>query len=177
MDLSKFLMIPSLKCVWPANFIPPGDIAMGRLQGNGSLAQGVIPTQYRRVPCPNPGNAYIWFQGGAGPYYFALSVVNTAGLGAVVSVEAQGAGSDEWISLQHNPDYTSSRPQERYGTWNIPQGSGPFNLPIGLRITAPDGEQIVNTEAITSFTPPATAPSGYWYIDLGANFAASPVLS
>lgn len=150
---------------------------MGRLQGNGSLAQGVIPTQYRRVPCPNPGNAYIWLQGSAGPYYFSLSVVNTAGLGSVVLVEAQSSGSDEWVGLQHNPDYTSSRPQERYGTWVIPQGSGPFELPIGIRVTAPDGSQIVSTEAITSFTAPATAPSGYWYIDLGANFATTGVLS
>lgn len=143
---------------------------MGRLQGNGSLVQGVVPTQYRRVPCPNPGNAFIWLQAGAGPYYISLSVVNTRGLGSVVSVEALGAGSSTWVELEHNTDYTSSRPQERYGVWVIPQGSGPFNLPVGLRITAPDGSQIVNTEAITTWTAPASAPSGYWYIDLGVNF-------
>jgi hypothetical protein len=36
------------------------DIAMGRLQGGGSLAAGVIPTRYKRIPCPVPGNVYIW---------------------------------------------------------------------------------------------------------------------
>jgi hypothetical protein len=171
LDLSEFLVIPSSKFASLADIMSPGDIAMGRLQGNGSLAQGVIPTQYRRVPCPSPGNAYIWLQASAGPYYFALTVVNTANLGSVVLVEALSAGSTEWVALEHNPDYTSSRPQERYGTWVLPQGDGPFNLPVGLRVTAPDGSQIVNTQAITSWTPPATAPSGYWYIDLGVNFS------
>lgn len=36
------------------------DIAMGRLQKNGSLTDGVIPSRYRQVPWPKPGNAYIW---------------------------------------------------------------------------------------------------------------------
>lgn len=143
------------------------DIAMGRLQGNGSLAEGVIPIRYKRVPCPKPGNVYIWLRDGGGPYYFALSVVNTNGVGSVVSIDILGDGDSEWTALEHDPNYTSSRPQERYGAWTIPQGSGPFNVPIGIRITSPDGQQIVNNEAITSFTPPATAPEGFWYIDLG----------
>lgn len=146
------------------------DIAMGRLQGNGSLAQGVIPIQYRRVPCPKPGNVYIWLRDGGGPYYFALTIVNTNGVGSVVNVEIQGAGDTEWTSLVHDPNYTEARPQERYGSWTIPQNTGPYNLPIGIRITSPDGQQIVNTEAITSFTAPATAPAGFWYIDLGVQF-------
>jgi expansin (peptidoglycan-binding protein) len=146
------------------------DIAMGRLQGNGSLTEGVIPIRYKRVPCPKPGNVYIWVRDGAGPYYFALSAVNTNGVGSVVSIEVQGAGQNDWIALEHDPNYTSSRPQERYGAWVMPQGSGPFNVPIGIRITSPDGEQIVNTELITSFTAPASAPSGFWYIDMGVQF-------
>jgi hypothetical protein len=148
---------------------------MGRLQGNGSLAAGVIPTRYQRVSCPNPGNVYIWLQAGAGPYYFSLSVVNTKGLGSLISVEVISAGNDpsddaNWVALQRNQDYTSSRPQERYGAWVLPQGDGPFALPIGIRITDPSGEQLVNTEAITTYTPPATAPDGFWYIDLGMQF-------
>lgn len=146
------------------------DIAMGRLQGNGSLDQGVIPIRYKRVPCPKPGNVYIWLRDGAGPYYFALTAVNTNGVGSVVSIEVQESGQSNWTALEHDPNYTSSRPQERYGAWVLPQGLGPFNVPIGIRITAPDGQQIVNTEAITSFTPPASAPSGFWYIDLGVQF-------
>lgn len=146
------------------------DIAMGRLQGNGSLADGVIPTRYKRVPCPKPGNVYIWLRDGAAPYYFSLSAVNTNGVGSVTNVEVQGSGQSTWTSLKRDPNYSESRPQERYGAWVVPQGTGPFNPPIGIRLTSPDGQQIVNTEAITSFTPPATAPAGFWYIDLGVQF-------
>ena len=146
------------------------DIAMGRLQGGGSLAAGVIPTRYKRIPCPVPGNVYIWLRDGGGPYYFALSVVNTYGVGSVTSVEIMGSGGTTWTALLHDPNYTSSRPQERYGSWTIPQGSGPFNVPIAMRITNPAGQQIVNMNAIKSFTAPATAPSGWNYIDLGVQF-------
>ena len=135
------------------------DIAMGRLQGNGSLTEGVIPIRYKRVPCPKPGNVYIWLRDGGGPYYFALTAVNANGVGSVVSIEILASGESDWVALEHDPKYTSSRPQERYGAWTIPTGSGPFNLPIGIRITSPDGQQIVNTEVITSWTAPATAQS------------------
>lgn len=147
------------------------DVAMGRLQGNGSLANGVIPIRYKRVPCPKPGNAYLWLQVGAGPYYFALSAVNTNGPGSLVAFEVLGSGSSEWLALEHNPDYTSSRPQERYGSWVMPQGAGPVNVPIGVRLTSPTGEQIVNLDAITSFTAPAGADADYYYIDMGVQFA------
>lgn len=147
------------------------DVAMGRLQGNGSLTNGVIPIRYKRVPCPKPGNVYLWLQVGAGPYYFALSAVNTNGPGSVVGFEVLGSGMSEWLALEHNPDYTSSRPQERYGSWVMPQGAGPFNVPIGVRLTSPTGEQIVNLDAITSFTAPAGADANYYYIDMGVQFA------
>jgi len=146
------------------------DIAMGRLQGNGSLTQGVIPIRYQRVPCPKPGNAYIWLRDGGGPYYFALTVVNTNGLGSVVAVEVRSSDSDTWIVLVHDPNYTSSRPQERYGAWVLPQGDGPLSLPIGIRVTSPDGQQIVNEEAISTFTPTSGSVAGFYYIDLGVQF-------
>ncbi|KAF4161809.1 hypothetical protein CNMCM6936_002962 [Aspergillus lentulus] len=146
------------------------DIAMGRLQGNGSLTDGVIPIRYRRVPCPKPGNIYIWLHDGAGPYYFALSAVNTNGPGSVISIEVQAGGSGPWVALEHDPNYTSSRPQERYGSWVLPQGKGPITAPVAMRLTAPDGQQVVKEGAITSFTPPATAVTGFWYIDLGVQF-------
>lgn len=143
---------------------------MGRLQGNGSLSQGVIPTQYRRVPCPTVGNVYVWLHDGGGPYYFSASAVNVFGIGALVTFEIQGAGTTTWTPMIRDPNYTESRPQERYGAWVVPQGSGPFNVPIAIRLTSATGEQIVNMNAITSFTAPASAPAGFYYIDLGAQF-------
>lgn len=143
---------------------------MGRLQGNGSLAAGVIPTQYRRVPCPTLGNVYLWLHDGGGPYYFMLSAVNSYGIGSLVDFEILGAGQTTWTALERDPDYTTSRPQERYGAWVVPQNTGPYELPIAVRLTSATGEQIVNMEAITTFTAPSTAPAGFYYIDLGVQF-------
>lgn len=146
------------------------DVAMGRLQGNGSLANGVIPIRYKRLPCPKPGNVYLWLRDGAGPYYFSVSAVNTNGPGSVVAFEVLGAGGSQWLALEHDPNYTSSRPQERYGAWVMPNGSGPLALPIGVRLTSPTGEQIVNLNAITTFTAPSNAVPGFYYIDMGVQF-------
>lgn len=161
-------------CPLPAGSIhlDLSDIAMGRLQGNGSLTAGVIPTRYKRIPCPTPGNIYLWLRDGGGPYYFALSAVNTAGIGSVTNIEVQSYGTTTWTSLIHDPNYTESRPQERYGSWTLPQGAGPFNLPIAVRVTSPTGEQVVSMDAITSFTAPASAPAGFYYIDLGVQFSS-----
>ncbi|KAH1593454.1 hypothetical protein KXX34_003025, partial [Aspergillus fumigatus] len=117
-----------------------------------------------------PGNIYIWLHDGAGPYYFALSAVNTNGPGSVISIEVQAGGSGPWVALEHDPNYTSSRPQERYGSWVLPQGKGPITVPVSMRLTAPNGQQVVKEGAITSYTPPATAVEGFWYIDLGVQF-------
>lgn len=144
---------------------------MGRLQGNGSLNNGVIPTRYKRVQCPKLGNVYIWLRNSGGPYYFALTAVNANGPGSVTKIEVKSADSSTWIALVHDPNYTSSRPQERYGSWVIPQGSGPFSLPIAVRLTSPTGEQIVNEQAIKTFTPPSTADPNFYYIDIGVQFS------
>ena len=159
-------------CPLPAGsiYLDLSDIAIGRLQGDGSLAAGVIPTRYKRILCPVPGNVYIWLRDGGGPYYFTLSVVNIYSVGSITTIEIMGSDDTTWIVLLHDPNYTSSRPQERYGSWTIPQGSGPFNVPIAICITNPAGQQIVNINAITSFTAPATALLGWNYIDLGVQF-------
>jgi hypothetical protein len=143
---------------------------MGRLQGNGSLVEGVIPTRYKRTPCPSVGSVYVWLRDGAGPYYFALTAVNTAGTGSTVNIEVMGSGQTNWTSLVQDPNYTAQRPQERYGAWTLPQGDGPVNPPVALRLTSPTGEQLVVPNAITSYTPPSTAITGFYYIDLGVQF-------
>lgn len=154
------------------------DIAMSRLQtgdANGLMVDGVIPTRYRRVPCPVTGNIYILLKNG-GEYYFAFSVVNVSGLGSLVNVEAR-LPSGTWVSLIRDPNYTQARPQERFGTWVLPQGAGPFTLPLALRFTDPSGTALVAEQAITSWTPPATTDanltyfySQFYYIDTGVQF-------
>jgi expansin (peptidoglycan-binding protein) len=148
------------------------DIAMARLQtgdANGNMVEGVIPMKYKRVPCPVVGNIYVWLHSGAGAYWFALSVVNVKGLGAVTIVEAQTAAGD-WVALKRDPNYSSQRPQERYGTWVIPQGAGPFAVPIALRFTNGAGTTITATGAIKAMAPTDSSLSELYYIDTGVQF-------
>jgi hypothetical protein len=110
-------------------------------------------------------------QPGAGPYYFGLSVVNVQNLGSVVSVEARlsSDGSDEWVALERDPNYTMARPQERTGDWVLPQGAGPFSVPLTLRITDPSGQALIAQDAIKSWAPDAGDPTVY-FIDTGVQF-------
>lgn len=148
------------------------DIAMARLQTGdpaGNMVDGVIPTKYRRVPCPVVGNTYIWLHPAGDPYWFSLSVVNSAGLGSVVAVEAR-LPSGEWVPLGRDTNYTSSRPQERYGAWVLPQGFGPFELPVSIRLTSPSGEAIVAEDVIKSWEPADPNQRETYYIDTGVQF-------
>jgi hypothetical protein len=148
------------------------SIAMSRLQTGepmGNITDGVIPTRYRRVSCPVVGNTYLWLHPSAGEYWFSVSVVNSAGLGSVVAVEAQ-LPSGEWVALERDANYTSSRPQERYGAWVLPQGFGPFELPVTMRFTSPSGEAIVGEGVIKSWEPADPALAETYYIDTGVQF-------
>lgn len=149
------------------------DIAMARLQSgdpNRGMVDGVIPTQYRRVNCPVIGNIYVWLLTGASDYYFSMAAVNAAGPGSIVKIEAQ-LKSGQWIAMKRDGNYTSARPQERYGTWVVPQGAGEFGLPVSLRFTSPNGRVVEAPSAIKSWTPtdPAQDKEMY-YIDTGVQF-------
>jgi hypothetical protein len=94
----------------------------------------------------------------------------TSGPGSVVRIDAQ-LKSGEWVAMQRDANYTSSRPQERYGTWVIPQGAGQFALPVSLRFTSPNGKTVESSGAIKSWAP--TDPNQdaeMYYIDTGVQF-------
>ncbi len=148
------------------------DIAMARLQTgdpNGAILDGVVPTKYRRVPCPVVGNIHVWVRQPADPYYFALTVVNQSGLGAAAKVEAQ-LPSGDWVLLQRDKNYTMSRPQERYGVWALPTMKEPFELPVTLRITDGSGRAVVAKEVIKTWAPADKSQSETWFIDTGVQF-------
>ena len=150
---------------------------MARLQTGspyGNMEDGVIPNKYRRVPCPKLGNMYAWLRNYASQYWFSLSIVNSAGWGGIAILEAKN-DNGEWVKMIRDPNYTSSRPQERYGLWVTPKDSGPFNVPVDLRLTDGSGITIEAKEAIKSFTPPADSIEGYYYIDIGVNFPEIPI--
>ena len=151
------------------------DVAMARLQtgsSNGHMPQGLIPNKYRRVPCPKLGNMYIWLLDNAGPYWFSFSIVNPAGYGSIISVEIKN-GEGKWIKMVREPN--EERPQERYGVWNTPKDSGPYVVPLDIRITDGSGATVEAEGAIKSLTPPPDAIKGYYYIDIGVNFPEIPI--
>jgi hypothetical protein len=106
---------------------------------------------------------------GASEYYFALSVVNAAGLGSITKVEAE-LPSGDWVLLKRDPNYTMARPQERYGTWTLPQGEGPFELPVTLRFTDGSGVPLVAPGAIKAWEAADPAQEETYYIDTGVQF-------
>jgi hypothetical protein len=105
----------------------------------------------------------------ASEYYFALTVVNMAGLGAATMVDAQ-LPSGNWVPMQRDTNYSLSRPQERFGTWALPQGTGPFSLPVTLRITDGSGRAIVAKDAIKAWAPEDKSLNEIWFIDIGVQF-------
>jgi hypothetical protein len=94
----------------------------------------------------------------------------------LVNVEARLPTGD-WVAMKRDPNYTPARPQERFGTWVLPQGAGPFTLPLALRFTDASGRSLVSEQAVTSWDPPATTDPDlaalykeFYYIDTGVQF-------
>ena len=85
----------------------------------------------------------------------------------MIKVEAQ-TKSGQWVALSRDPNYTRARPQERYGSWVVPQGAGPFGLPLPLRVTDPAGRSLV--AAVNAWAPADSSQAETYYIDTGAQF-------
>jgi len=148
------------------------DIAMSRLQTNdpyGIMVDGVIPIRYKRVPCPVKGNIHVWLRPGAGQWYFALTVVNVANMGSLVAVEVQQSDG-KWVPLVRDPNYSSTRPQERYGSWTVKQGTGPFTVPMNMRFTDSAFNTLTANNAIKDFGDPSQELYDFYYIDTGVQF-------
>ena len=149
------------------------DIAMTRLQTNDpntGMVEGVIPIRYKRVPCPVKGNIYIRVLPGANKWYFAINVVNVANMGSLVAVEVLRNGT--WAALARDPNYSTTRPQERYGSWVVPplkkgEQSIPFEVPLTLRFTDSAFNSLTAPEAIKDWP---TSDDYFFYIDSGVQF-------
>ncbi|KAI3869821.1 hypothetical protein MKW98_031002 [Papaver atlanticum] len=61
---------------------------------------GIVPVNYRRVPCKREGGLRFSFQGNG--YWLLVYVMNVGGSGDIASMSVKGSQSNEWISMSHN---------------------------------------------------------------------------
>ncbi|XP_075517390.1 expansin-A4-like [Primulina tabacum] len=61
---------------------------------------GIVPVQYRRVPCKKRGGIRFTLTGN--PDFYLVKVLNVGGAGDVTNVEMSGDGSKTWTTLKRN---------------------------------------------------------------------------
>ncbi|CAL1398295.1 unnamed protein product [Linum trigynum] len=69
----------------------------------GQLAEekgGIIPVEYRRVPCKKQGGIRFTILGN--PYFIEVVITNVAGAGDVTSVQVKGDDKGKWTEMQRD---------------------------------------------------------------------------
>ncbi|KAJ8431746.1 hypothetical protein Cgig2_028963 [Carnegiea gigantea] len=61
---------------------------------------GVVPVQFRRVPCVKKGGMKFLLQGN--PYWLLVLVYNVGGAGDVANVKIKGSRTGKWLQMVHN---------------------------------------------------------------------------
>ena len=61
---------------------------------------GVVPVQFRRVPCVKKGGMKFLLQGN--PYWLLVLVYNVGGAGDVANVKIKGSTTGKWLQMAHN---------------------------------------------------------------------------
>lgn len=75
------------------------DLSMKMFTTLAYYKAGIIPVQYRRVPCTQNGGVRFQLEGN--PYWLRVIVLNVANAGDVIRVVIKGAHSD-WIPMSRN---------------------------------------------------------------------------
>ena len=91
-------------------------------------------------------------------------------MGSLVAVEVLRNGT--WAHLARDPNYSTTRPQERYGSWVVPplkkgEQSIPFEVPLTLRFTDSAFVSLTAPDAIKEWP---TEDDYFLYIDSGVQF-------
>ncbi|GMN42123.1 hypothetical protein TIFTF001_011339 [Ficus carica] len=75
------------------------DLSMPMFTNLANYKAGIIPVQYRRVPCQKQGGVKFELKGN--PYWLLVLVYNVGGAGDVSSVKIQSANTS-WLQMSRN---------------------------------------------------------------------------
>ncbi|KAJ1421474.1 RlpA-like protein, double-psi beta-barrel domain [Sesbania bispinosa] len=103
------------------------DLSMKMFTTIAYYRAGIIPVQYRRVPCIKSGGVKFEIQGN--PYWLLVLVYNVGNAGDVSNVSIKGSNSG-WLQMSHN-----------WGQhWNI--GTNLVGQALSFQVTTSDGKTL-----------------------------------
>ena len=91
-------------------------------------------------------------------------------MGSIVADE--GLRNGKWVHLARYSNYSTTRPQERYGSWVVPplkegKQSEAFEVPLTLRFTDSAFNSLTAPDAIKEWP---TSDDYFYYVDSGVQF-------
>ncbi|KAE9615739.1 putative expansin/Lol pI [Lupinus albus] len=127
--------------VTATNFCPPNnkngwcnpprkhfDLSMKMFTTIAEYKAGIIPVQYRRVPCIKIGG--VKFQLKGNPNFLLVLIYNVGNAGDISSVSIKGSRSTEWNQMKHN-----------WGEdWNT--GLNLVGQALSFQVTTSDGKKL-----------------------------------